>query len=183
MAEPVGITASIVTLMQLSTAVIEYLVCAKDASKERTRLLLELSSTIGILHMIKNLTARAEAGEAYLDTVKWLEVPDGPLDQFKSALERLAKRLKSAVGLRAVKRALVWPFTKEEVVDIVHSIERLKTIFALALENDHRELSRVIKSDVAGIRTLQNDQQELSRAIKNEIAGVRAQQLSAQAGT
>lgn len=151
MAEIVGLAASIAALLQVSQYVLGYLSDIRDASEERIRLLLELSSITGILLTLKDLAQRAEAGEEYLDAIRSLHVPNGPLAQFKSALDRLAKKLEPATGLRRVGKVLAWPFKKEEIKDILGIIERSKTRFTLALQGDTLELSKAIKNDIAGI--------------------------------
>lgn len=151
MAEIAGLVASIVTLVQASETVVTYVRNVKDGPKEQKTLLNELSNAIGILYLLKNLATRAEAGEEYLDTIKTLGVPDGPLSQFKTALDRLGKKLKPAVGFKRVGQVLAWPFKKEEIRDILNGIERSKTCFIFALHGDSLELSKAIRSDTAGI--------------------------------
>ncbi|KAI9794892.1 MAG: hypothetical protein M1816_003022, partial [Peltula sp. TS41687] len=153
MAEAVGLVASIATLLQVSTTVVGYVTDVKDASKERKRLLDELSSTSCFLYMLQGRAVQAEAGKGeHLDTIRSLNLPNGPLAQFKSALERLVKKLAPTVGLmKGVGKALAWPFKKDEIKDILGVIERSKTHFTLALQGESLELSRAIKSDIAGI--------------------------------
>ena len=69
--------------------------------------------------------------------MKSLNVPTGPLEQFKIALEHLASKLAPVDGLRKVGKALAWPFQKTEIQDILNMIERQKSLFNLALQNDH----------------------------------------------
>ncbi|KAI9779285.1 MAG: hypothetical protein M1816_003625 [Peltula sp. TS41687] len=149
--EPVGVTASLITLLNTSTTVIGYLRIVKDASKEQKRLIEEISSVSGTLFSLKDLAGQAESGEAYLETVRSLDVPNGPLVQYKAALERLAARLAPATGLKKAGKALAWPFKKEEVYDILGVIERMKALFTLALQEDHLELARAIKNDITDI--------------------------------
>ncbi|KAI9783618.1 MAG: hypothetical protein M1816_001209 [Peltula sp. TS41687] len=151
MAEIVGLIASITSLLKVSETVVTYVSNVKDGPKEQKNLLNELSNASGILYMLKNLATRAEAGEEYLDAIKNLGVPDGPLSQFNTALDRLDKKLKPSLGLKRVGQALAWPFKKEEIRDILNGIERSKTCFTFALHGDSLELSKAIKSDTAGI--------------------------------
>jgi hypothetical protein len=64
-------------------------------------------------------------------------MPKGPLEQFKGALEQLASRLEPSKGVKKVGRALTWPFQTEEIKEILSTIERQKSLFDLALQNDH----------------------------------------------
>jgi hypothetical protein len=52
-------------------------------------------------------------------------------------LERLENKLAPAKGWRKVSKAIVWPFQKEEIKEILNVIERQKIFFNLAQQNDH----------------------------------------------
>lgn len=137
MGDPLSVTASIIAVLQLTESVVKYLNDAKDASKDCNKFLIEISTVNGLLFSLKDLVGRAELGETWLATTRSLGVPTGPLAQFKSALELLATHLEPVVGLKKAGKALTWPFKKGEVIDILNTIERQKTLFVLALQNDH----------------------------------------------
>ena len=59
------------------------------------------------------------------------------MEQFKRALEQLASRLEPSKGPKMVGKALAWPFQTEEIKEILSTIERQKSLFDLALQNDH----------------------------------------------
>jgi hypothetical protein len=113
--------------------VIKYLNDVKDASKERNRILLEISSITGILFSLKDLAA---LDVKWLNTVKALAVPNGPLEMFQTALETLVKKLEPAVGVKGIQKTLAWSFERREVKNALAIIERQKTVFILALQND-----------------------------------------------
>ncbi len=113
---------------------VQYLSDVKDASQERSKLLLEISSSTGILFTLKDLAA---LDAKWLNTVKALGTPNGPLEAFQRALETLAAKLKPAIGLKKVGKSLAWSFQKAEVKDALATIERQKTVFILALQNDY----------------------------------------------
>jgi hypothetical protein len=137
MAEAIGIAGSIVGILQLTATVLKYLNGVKDASKGCNRILIEVSSVYGLLFNLNNLVERAGSEETSLAMVMSLGVPNGPLVQFESALKRLATHLEPVHGLKKAGRAFIVPFKKEEVTNILHIIERQKTLFILALQNDH----------------------------------------------
>lgn len=137
MADPLSISASIVTILQLTASVAQYLNDIKDASKERQSLLVEISSVSSLLYTLKGLAERAQWGDTWLTTMKSLMAPKGPMEQFKAALENIASRLMPIGGLKRVGNAITWPLQKNEIKDILCVIERQKTLFALALQNDH----------------------------------------------
>jgi hypothetical protein len=134
MADPFNVSASIVAFLQLSVTVVKYLSNVKDAPDDIKYLLVEISSIKGLLSILHDFT---QSGETWLATVQSLNVQNGFLEQFRSALERLEEKLASVVGLSKAIKALAWPFQKEEVKDILCRIERQKTFFSLVLQNDH----------------------------------------------
>ncbi|KAI9807286.1 MAG: hypothetical protein M1833_000029 [Piccolia ochrophora] len=141
MAEPLSITASIIALLQLTSKVVKYLNNASSASKDSSRILIELGSVNGYLLILEDLVGRADGGETSLCTVRSLGVPYGPLAQFKSTLERLAKHLEPVFGIKKAGKVLRWPFKKDEVTDMIFALERQKAFFILAMENDQMQLS------------------------------------------
>jgi hypothetical protein len=87
--DPLSATASIIAILQLSSKVVAYLTNVRDASKERKKCAVETST----LHsLLLNLRFRLEEGSAdrlWYTAIRALAVENGPLDQFKQALETL----------------------------------------------------------------------------------------------
>ena len=138
MAEVIGVVGSIVGILQLTGVVVGYLNSVKEASNDCNRLMVEISSTSGLLHGLKALLAELETDETtWSATIRSLASPNSPLDQLRATLERLSKHLKPLAGLKLVGRSLVWPFKKGEVKDILRAVERQKNSLILALQNDH----------------------------------------------
>ena len=136
--DPLSISASITALLQLTSTVIQYLNGVKGASEDRRKILSELASVSGILFILQDQAEQAKAGDEWSSTLQSLNVADGPLDQFRTALERLSSKLASpATGLKKLGKAFVWPFQKEEIKEILGSIERQKALLTLARQNDH----------------------------------------------
>jgi uncharacterized phage infection (PIP) family protein YhgE len=129
--DPLSISASIAALLQLSAKVIKYLSDLENARDDLERLRDEVISAVGLLSTLKVLAATEDS---WLVTVQSLNGRNGPFEQFRSSLERLAEKLPQVVGL---KRVLALPFQKSEINDILCAIERQKTLFSLALQNDH----------------------------------------------
>ena len=137
MADPLSISASIIAVLQLSGTVIQYLNNVKGASEDRQRLLNEVTSISGLLYFLKDRATQSQYGGSWSMTLASLNTPKGPLEQFKSALERLTLKLAPVEGWRKAGKALTWPFQKEEIKEILSTIERHKSLFNLALQNDH----------------------------------------------
>ena len=130
--EPLGATASIVSLLQLAGAVIKCLSILKDASNDIKALVLELCTVRGLLSTIKDLVTE----DSMLH--ESLSGHNGLFSQIESSLQSLALKVEPAsttTGHSFVQK-LRWPLRKEEVKDALSSIERQKTLLSLALQND-----------------------------------------------
>jgi hypothetical protein len=143
MADPLSISASITAVLQLSGKLIEYLNSVKGASEDRQRLLNEITSISGLLYFLKDRAAQSQSGDSWSSTLKSLSRPKGALEQFKFALQRLTLKLAPVVGWWNAGNAVAWPFQKVEVKEILASIERYKSLFSLALQNDHMCVSQL----------------------------------------
>lgn len=162
MADPLSISASIVAILQLTGTVVQYLNDVNGASEDRQRILTEISSTSGVLFLLKDLAERAGWEDCWSVTIKSLNVPGGPLEKFKTMLQLLALKLKPVEGVKKVGKALIWPFQKGEINEILNTMERQKTLFNLALQNDHMYVTQRIHSVTRYLYSLQwtisNDQ-------------------------
>ena len=135
--DPVSSIASISAVLELSSWVIRYLNDIKHAPKEYAKCAAEAANLHGLL---TNLRFRLEEGDSetsWYTAVRALAVENGPLDQFKHALEQLQKKIISRGRIGKAGNALVWKFKKEEIANILGRIERLKTLVGVALEMDH----------------------------------------------
>ncbi len=136
--DPLSISASITALLQLTSTVIQYMNEVKGTPEDRRRILSELASVNGVLFILQDQADQAKQGDQWSSTFLSLSVAEGPLDQFRRALERLSSKLAPpATGLKKLSRAIVWPFQKEEIKEILGSIERQKALLNLARQNDH----------------------------------------------
>ena len=152
MAEALGVVSSLVTILELSGHVLDYLHKVKDASKDSERIVLELCNLNGFLASLKELLARADSKETWLATVRSLAVPKGPIAQYEDALKRLASKLEPVVGLKKAGKAMRWPFEKKEVLHTLNNLERQKTMFMLALQNDSVKLALAVEDDVTNVK-------------------------------
>lgn len=136
--DPLSISASITALLELTTTVISYLNDVKGAPEDHRRILSGLASVSGIFYDLQEQAEQAKKDDQWSSTFRSINVPEGPLAQFRSALERLSSKL--ALPKKAIKKlgkVIVWPFQKEEVKEILSSIERQKWLLNLARQNDH----------------------------------------------
>ncbi|KAF2809676.1 uncharacterized protein BDZ99DRAFT_463452 [Mytilinidion resinicola] len=135
--DPLSVTASIIAILQLSNKIVGYLTDVKDASRERATCAVEVSNLHSLLLNLRFHLEEGNANTPWHTAVRALAVENGPLDQFKQALEMLQTKM---IGRGRIKKAgdmLVWKFKKEEIASILGQIERLKTLVEIALQRDH----------------------------------------------
>jgi hypothetical protein len=164
MADPLSISASITALLDLTGKVIQYINRVRGAAADRQRILKEITSASGLLYRLQEYGEQAIRGDSWSLTLQSLNVRDGPLEQFKTALEKLISKLAPAEGLKKIGKASTWPFQEKEVKDILNTIERQKSLFSLALQNDHMSVSIDAYSWMNGVdygqRTLSSHQRQ-----------------------
>lgn len=135
--DPIGITASIIAILQLTAEVIKYLQDFNDAPKECHQFMIEASNLQNLLINLLHHLAQGRGGDPWFKAVQDLNVAEGPLIQYRRALTQLQSKVGIQHGTQAVKRRLLWKFSKEEVTSILTRIDRLKSLVVVALEMDH----------------------------------------------
>ena len=137
--DPLSVTASIIAVLQLSNKVIGYLNDVKDTSKERVQCAIEAANLHSLLTILRFRLEGANAHSPWYITIRALAIENGPLDQFKQALELLQSKMTDGGQgrLHRASDALMWKFKKVEIASIVSAMERLKTLVQVALETDH----------------------------------------------
>lgn len=128
--EAVGFAASIYSLLE---KVMGYINAMKDANEERKTLINELVDIKAILSELESKAGKDD----WRSTLEALMTHNGPRDQLRFVLERLDKKLSAEGKLTRVTKPLAWYFVKEDIREILSQIERIKSLFVLALENKH----------------------------------------------
>ena len=140
--DPLSITVSVLTLLQLTEKVIKYARQTKDAPRERTRVLQEASGPAGLLITLKSLVDDCDPQDPWLRATSRLATSNGPLEQYRYALEKLVGKIMLGDGFRKIGQALSWKFTKEDISDLLLQIERVKSLIDIALGMDEMSVSR-----------------------------------------
>jgi hypothetical protein len=135
--DPLSATASIIAILQLSGKVLAYLNDVKDAPKDRTQCAVEMLNLCSLLYKLRDHVDKGNPTQPWYTAVQDLAVKNGPLDQFKQALETLQTKITDGNRLRRAGEALMWKFKKEEIASILGQIERLKSLIEIALQMDH----------------------------------------------
>ena len=162
MAEALGLVASIVAVLQLTTSVVQYTRDVADSNSYKKRLLLEVGGTKGILETLKDLASDVNDDDPILHTVHLLQVP---LQEYTLLLRSLESKLASAQGLKKIGKVAKWPFEKSDVLEIFAALERYKALFSLSLQADHIELSKAIQHQLDSVQDY-NNEQELRELLK-----------------
>jgi hypothetical protein len=137
--DPVSITVSVVALLELTKKVANYAKQVKDASADRDRVFKEASSLTGLLILLKDDVEDrdGDAQDPWLQATSRLTTADGPLHQYKLALEMVVAKVMPSHGHHRFKQAVTWRFSKEEVTSLLLQMERVKSLIHIALEIDH----------------------------------------------
>jgi hypothetical protein len=135
--DPLSVTASIIAVLQLTSKVIEYLNGIKDAPRDRAQCAIEASNLYNLLTTLRYRLEEGTSNEPWYAEVQTLSVKNGPLDQYGIALEQLQAKITRERILKKVGHFLQWKSIKEEVMEIMARIERLKMLVQIALEMDH----------------------------------------------
>ncbi|KAK5056660.1 hypothetical protein LTR84_012192 [Exophiala bonariae] len=176
MAEVLGAVSSIVTLLDLAGKVIEYLKSASHADDDRSRLRDEISSSVAVLMMLKARLSPTSPHVTSLQTTKTLAAPGGPLEQYKSDLQTVASKIVPSVGtgrLKVTVDKLAWPFKTTEIKALIASLNRQKTLFNLALQDDHLSISLALQGSTdalgAKIDNVTNDLDNVKQGQKGMV--------------
>lgn len=135
--DPLSTTASVIAILQLTAEVIKYLQDVKDAPKECQQCTTEALNLQNLLINLLQYLAQSQSGDPWTKSVQDLNASNGPLDQYKQALEQLQAKVENQDSAQKIKRRLLWKFGKAEVASILLRMERLKSLISIALEMDH----------------------------------------------
>lgn len=168
MAEPFGILSGIALLIETSVKVGGYIKGVRGSSSDRQRLLSEINSTVALCQTLRDFV-EINGEKDWASTLKLLNNDNGPIARLQTCLDLLERKLASPSDKNDRMIALRWPFDKKETQDVLVTIERQKSLFQTAQQNDHLQLSLVIQSethDIArGISRLLVDQEEREKRL------------------
>ena len=148
--DPLSLTANIIATLSLALIVVEYINDIKYSRQERIRLRDEITSASGPLYMLCDRIKREQKrmsedpdspSTSWMSSAMALGAPMGPLEQFKGVLHELERQLEPPKGkkktLRNLGESLAWPFQRRDIERYISVIERKKSLFQLAFQNDN----------------------------------------------
>jgi predicted ribosomally synthesized peptide with SipW-like signal peptide len=122
-----SVAASIVAIVQITGGVIAYLSDVKDASAQCEQCQIEISNSNTLLLSLNQIVSASTSTEPWSIKVQALAKKDGPLDQYRLALEGLLVKVEPKSKLRKTIKILLWSLVKDDVALVLARIERVKT--------------------------------------------------------
>ena len=140
MAEIIGTTLAIA---QITPTIVDYIRKVRDGPTESRQLLLEITSTSGVIVLLRDLARASNSWSASFDTSADLLV------QYERQLQKVEQALKKASTSK--RGALKWPFERKAVAETLTNMEHYKTAFLLVLQRVQTELSDSIRCGIQDI--------------------------------
>jgi hypothetical protein len=122
-----SVAAGIIAVIQVTSAVINVLSDVKDAPKECQRCRKEASSFNTLLISLDDFLKTSASTEPWFEKVQALAATDGPLDQYRFALESLLAKVEPSSKVRKAFNVILWAKVKEDVSIVLMRMERAKT--------------------------------------------------------
>lgn len=154
MAEVIGITASVATLIETADFVRRALGDYRKGGKDRDRLLAEVDSLKSVLDRLRtdNDNARRESKqEPWLDIVDQLSSKGGTFEQIDDVISEVKLKVERKQGLRGAIVHWTWPFVKEDVDRNVKQMRRLSHNVSVVLQDASLKLGFAINEGVARV--------------------------------
>ncbi|KAF2116888.1 hypothetical protein BDV96DRAFT_37679 [Lophiotrema nucula] len=181
MAEALGAAASVLTIIDSVGRVTKLVLSCKNATNESRRLVQELSHVRGLLTTLEETTLiHQDNNDEWSSAILDFGADDGVLHQFKQLLDLLELGIgapSQKKGFKRLKSVLQWPYKENETFKLINAVERYKTLFGLALGDNHIRLSRVIKENMEMLKveleTVRDSVQQHSERLDtlNQTAG------------
>ena len=129
MGDPISIIGVVV---DLAPRVIKYIIDVKHASRDRQALLTEVTSTSGILSMLKNVIDQPDGDHTWAREVMTVDGMREALMGVQGLLRTLAEELEPKKGRS--RNSVAWPFKSKDVEGMLDKIARYKQQMILALQ-------------------------------------------------
>ncbi|KAI4236556.1 MAG: hypothetical protein L6R40_006112 [Gallowayella cf. fulva] len=143
MAEIIGIT---IAIAQITPAILDYIRNVRNGPSECRQLLLEISSTTGVVLLLRDLAQETTSSDSWSASLKSL---GELLTDYERQLRDVAHTLEKTTTSQ--REALKWPFERKAVAETLTNLERYKTAFLLALQTVQSEVSNSIRRNLEDI--------------------------------
>lgn len=132
----IGLTASLVNIMEAAMKVVRVINDIKGATKKQAMLIQEVTSLLPFLSSLKTRIDLSNETESWFARALVLGAPNGAITLLDVAISQLSQRLEKLYGRNKVSRSLGWVLKKEECKAILVRIERAKSLIAAELQGD-----------------------------------------------
>lgn len=143
MADPLSIAGLAISVVQVSSAIYEYVSSVKNAKDDIRRLSQEMFALKGTLdHMIafQESSSRDATDASQMEAVIMMTS-----DTLMSIKKRIARR---STGIGKSVQILTWPFHKGDIDKYVATLERAKTWFMMTLMQDSTDQTSAVYAEV-----------------------------------
>ncbi|KAF0329402.1 hypothetical protein GQ607_003351 [Colletotrichum asianum] len=134
MAEALGVTASLIAILELSTKTIAYILAARNAAREKA----DLASEIRACQILISGIIGVVDSDHWTTTLEVLSQPGGPLAALEAIFIEILEKIDSRDGWRRGLRALKWPFDEKHIKNLLVKIGGHKESLCLALSGETR---------------------------------------------
>ncbi|KAI9838332.1 MAG: hypothetical protein M1819_005600 [Sarea resinae] len=150
MADPLSLLGTLIAVCQVTPVIVQYLRDIKHVSSESKKLLLEIKSASGVIRILRDIEEEAGPEDRWAAPVQTLK---GSVEEYQLLLKRVESKLAlTARGPKKIGKAVVWPFQKKEIGEILGAMERYKTTFLSSLQHVQIELSKDITENMMSIK-------------------------------
>jgi hypothetical protein len=132
----IGLTASLVNIMDAAMKVVGIINGIKGATKEQAMLIQEVTSLLPFLSSLKTRIELANKTEPWFARALVLGAPNGAIALLDVAITELSRRLHKLYERNKVSRSLGWVLKKEECNAMLVRIERAKSLITAELQGD-----------------------------------------------
>jgi hypothetical protein len=132
----IGLTASLVNIMDAAMKVVGIINDIKGATKEQAMLIQEVTSLLPFLSSLKTRIEFANKTEPWFARALVLGAPNGAIALLDVAITELSRRLHKLYERNKVSRSLGWVLKKEECNAMLVRIERAKSLITAELQGD-----------------------------------------------
>lgn len=177
MAEIFGLSASIITVIDLCTKSLKLLRDIHSAPKERARLQVAISGIRGLVDELGETATDAQTApnSARLRSIPTLVQNESPLACLQDTLQSLTDKLdraRSATGIKKVGKRVGWPFTKEDIRTTLGLLKLHQKTLILAFQNDTFLIAQDIYKSVKLIQEDADITRKESSIVRKDIGKV-----------
>lgn len=135
--DPLSVTASIIAVLQTTSSLVCYINDLRKASHEQAKTAIEASNLCSLLTNLRFQIDESPCTTPWFEQVRSLSAPNGPLDQYKVALEHVADAVLPRDKVSSMRHTLTWNLEKKQCAELLQQIERLKSHVTLILGQAH----------------------------------------------